>query len=52
MGEDTDDARIAAFIAKWKVSGGAERATFQPFIAELCEQLGVAKPSVGQHHRD
>lgn len=49
MGPDND---IAALIAKWKESGGAERATFQSFIGELCDLLGVTKPGVGAHHRD
>ncbi len=32
------------FIAKWKASGGAERANYQLFLAELCDLLGVPHP--------
>ncbi|MEO8067366.1 MAG: DNA methyltransferase, partial [Flavobacteriales bacterium] len=37
-------ASIQAFIAKWSVSGAAERANAHLFIAELCDVLGVEHP--------
>ncbi|MCG6158316.1 class I SAM-dependent DNA methyltransferase [Rubinisphaera margarita] len=39
------DAR--EFISRWKDSGGAEMANSQTFLNELCELLGVEKPSIG-----
>ena len=38
-------AAIAAFIARWQVSGGAERANCQPFLSELCDLLGLERPA-------
>jgi hypothetical protein len=35
---------IQAFITKWEVSGAAERANAQLFIAELCDVIGVEPP--------
>jgi hypothetical protein len=35
---------IAAFIARWKDSGGHERANYQLFLAELCDVLEVPRP--------
>ncbi|MCC7501874.1 MAG: hypothetical protein IT229_05050, partial [Flavobacteriales bacterium] len=35
---------IQAFITKWEVSGAAERANAQLFIAELCDVIGVEHP--------
>ncbi|MEZ4738430.1 MAG: type IIL restriction-modification enzyme MmeI [Flavobacteriales bacterium] len=35
---------IATFITKWEVSGAAERANAQLFIAELCDVIGVEHP--------
>jgi len=35
---------VAAFIARWSASEAAERANCQPFLAELCELIGVSKP--------
>lgn len=35
---------IEAFIERWSDSGGAERANFSPFLSELCDALGVARP--------
>ena len=37
-------ADIDAFIARWKDSGGHERANCQLFLAELCDVLGVPRP--------
>jgi hypothetical protein len=36
---------IQAFITKWEVSGAAERANAQLFIAELCDVIGVEPPT-------
>ncbi len=33
-----------AFIDRWKKSGGAERANYQLFLAELCDVLDVPRP--------
>ena len=36
---------VAEFIERWTASGASERANFQPFIAQLCEDvLGVDPP--------
>lgn len=34
---------IKTFIAKWEKSGGAERASYQTFLGELCEIMEVPK---------
>jgi hypothetical protein len=39
-----DDPQIAAWIAKWSKSGGAERANYQLFLTELCDVLDVPHP--------
>jgi len=39
---------IEEFIAKWKESGGAERANYQLFITELCDLLGLEHPQPSQ----
>ena len=36
---DTD-----SFITRWQGSGGAERANYGLFLAELCDVLGVHRP--------
>jgi len=33
-----------AFIARWRESGGHERANYQLFLAELCDLLGAPRP--------
>jgi hypothetical protein len=33
-----------AFIARWAAAGASERANSQPFLCELCNMLGVARP--------
>ena len=35
---------VAAFIARWSRSSGSEKANHQPFMTELCDVLGVARP--------
>ena len=37
--------QIEDFISRWKASGGSERANFQTFANELCDSLGLPKPS-------
>ncbi|MAT72077.1 MAG: SAM-dependent methyltransferase [Planctomycetaceae bacterium] len=37
-------ASVADFLARWGPSGGAERANYQLFLAELCDLLGVPRP--------
>jgi hypothetical protein len=37
-------ATIDAFIAKWRASGGAERANYVSFLTELCTLLDIAHP--------
>ncbi len=34
-----------SFIARWQRSGGAERANYTQFLAELCDLLGVHRPA-------
>lgn len=37
--------QIEEFIDRWKRSGGSERANFQTFANELCDALGVPRPT-------
>ncbi|HRO40451.1 MAG TPA: hypothetical protein PLZ25_11090, partial [Flavobacteriales bacterium] len=37
-------AQIQAFITKWQLSGAAERANAQLFLAELCDILDLERP--------
>jgi len=39
---------ITDFIDRWQKSGAAERANYQLFLAELCDVLGVDRPSPSQ----
>jgi hypothetical protein len=39
---------IEAFITRWRVAGGSERANYQLFITELCELLDLPKPQPAQ----
>jgi hypothetical protein len=53
-----------AFIARWAAASASERANSQPFLCELCDMLGVARPEptretgyafeydVTEHHPD
>ena len=53
-----------AFIARWAAASASERANSQPFLCELCDILGVARPEparetgyafeyeVTEHHPD
>jgi hypothetical protein len=40
----TGNTAVLAFIERWSKSGGAERANYQLFLAELCDVLGVPRP--------
>ncbi len=46
--DGTDPADIEAFITRWRKSGGAEMANFQPFAKELCALLGLPEPDPAQ----
>lgn len=35
---------IPEFIARWQDSGASERANYQLFLSELCDELGVPRP--------
>lgn len=50
MAEDgkADNEAVEAFIARWSISGGAERANYQIFLTELCDLIGVGKPDPAQ----
>ena len=37
-------ASANTFIARWAAAGASERANSQPFLCELCDMLGVARP--------
>jgi hypothetical protein len=37
-----------AFIARWAAASASERANSQPFLCELCDMLGVARPEPTQ----
>jgi hypothetical protein len=39
-----DEHSIQSFIERWSESGGAERANYQLFLAELCDALAVPRP--------
>jgi hypothetical protein len=49
-----EDDAVGAFIARWKNSGGAERANYTSFLTELCGVLGVEppRPSLNDPQRD
>jgi len=38
---DAHDDRIHAVIARWRNSGGAERANYVMYLTELCALLGL-----------
>ncbi len=37
--------QVEEFIQRWQTSGGSERANFQTFASELCDVLGLPRPS-------
>lgn len=38
---DPTDAAVEAFLTRWKGSGGSERASFQPYMSELCHLRSI-----------
>ncbi len=42
---ETAAAKITDFIRRWEVSGAVERANYQLFLSELCDLLGVERPT-------
>lgn len=43
-GAGADAAAVDAFIAKWRVSEGAERAAYAQFLVEFCRLIGAETP--------
>ncbi len=43
---DAAEGAVSAFIERWRPSEGGEHRTYQMFLTELCDLLGVAKPDV------
>jgi hypothetical protein len=43
-GSPADDAAVAAFVARWTLAGGSERANHQLFVGELCRLLDLPPP--------
>lgn len=39
-----DAMEVEIFIARWRASEGAERASFPSFISEFCELLRMERP--------
>lgn len=52
--KDAEGEAVAAFVTRWKASGGAERANYTSFLTELCGILGVEppQPSANDPERD
>lgn len=42
---EADRTRVETFIARWTGSSGNERANYQLFFAEMCDALGVDRPT-------
>ncbi|MFI5301843.1 MAG: hypothetical protein ACHREM_27450 [Polyangiales bacterium] len=36
---------LAAFLAKWSTTGGAERANKDSFVTDFCDLIGVPHPN-------
>lgn len=43
-GSEPAEDEVEAFIARWRVSEGAERAAYAQFLSELCLLIGVEAP--------
>lgn len=41
---EADPSSVDAFIRRWAASGAAERANYQLFLSELCDEIGVPLP--------
>jgi hypothetical protein len=52
--KDKCEDAVAAFVTRWKNSGGAERANYTSFLTELCDVLKVEppRPSANDAERD
>ncbi|MBI5608598.1 MAG: class I SAM-dependent DNA methyltransferase [Deltaproteobacteria bacterium] len=42
---NADAARVAAFVKRWRDSGGGELANSQTYLGELCDLLDVPRPT-------
>ena len=45
----TTPETIEAFIARWKDTGGTERANYQLFLTELCRLLDLPEPEPARY---
>ncbi|MBN9454892.1 MAG: class I SAM-dependent DNA methyltransferase [Bosea sp.] len=43
-GSETEAAEVETFIARWRLSEGAERAAYAQFLSEFCRLIGVEPP--------
>src|SRR5687768_4604851 len=43
-GSGAEEAEVEAFITRWRMSEGAERAAYAQFLSELCVLIGVEPP--------
>lgn len=43
-GSEAGAAAVEAFIARWRISEGAERAAYAQFLSEFCRLIGVEPP--------
>jgi hypothetical protein len=43
-GSGAEAAAVEAFIARWRISEGAERAAYAQFLSEFCRLIGVEPP--------
>jgi len=43
-GSGADEGQVESFIARWRMSEGAERAAYALFLSELCLLIGVEPP--------
>ncbi|WP_199087532.1 class I SAM-dependent DNA methyltransferase [Bosea sp. ASV33] len=43
-GAEPVEDEVEAFITRWRVSEGAERAAYAQFLSELCRLIGVERP--------
>ena len=43
-GGGSEAAAVEAFIARWRLSEGAERAAYAQFLSEFCRLIGIEPP--------
>lgn len=43
-GSEAEAAAVEAFIARWRISEGAERAAYAQFLSEFCRLIGIEPP--------